>query len=267
MEFKIGLISKMTGLSASGIRYLEEKGFIKPSGGRKGTYRNYGIIDVMAILNYRSNRSFGLTEEEIFAMKDGVTLAQYRELLDTHCEELETEILEKMRLSRHIRQRCRDILLAEKKESFFEVTERPALIWFPLTETPGMPFQWPENPRFVLPYLDSVLRFCPGPDGSADAAAAEIGIGLLETETREYGFPEQERTRFFPKSRALHMITEIGIDMRPTAEDRERIHQMAEKFLSQGNEELSGQILTKRIVTAEIDGSFRRYDHLWMDLR
>ena len=63
------------------------------------------------------------------------------------------------------------------------------------------------------------------------------------------------------------MIAEIGIDMRPTAEDRERIHQMAEKFLSQGNEELSGQILTKRIVTAEIDGSSRRYDHLWMDLR
>lgn len=36
MEFKIGAVSKMTGLSPSGIRFLEEQGLLSPSGGRKG---------------------------------------------------------------------------------------------------------------------------------------------------------------------------------------------------------------------------------------
>jgi DNA-binding transcriptional MerR regulator len=96
MEFKIGTIAKMTGLSPSGIRFLEEQGVLSPSGGRKGRYRSYSMSDVSTILDYRNYRKSGLTQEEILRLlhsEDEVGI------LDQRCDELEREIHESMRLS------------------------------------------------------------------------------------------------------------------------------------------------------------------------
>ena len=68
MEFKIGAVSKMTGLSPSGIRFLEEQGLLSPSGGRKGSYRSFSLADVSTLLDYRNYRKCGFTQDEILTL-------------------------------------------------------------------------------------------------------------------------------------------------------------------------------------------------------
>ncbi len=269
MEFKIGMISKMTGLSTSGIRFLEEKGFIRPSGGRKGKYRNYGVEDVTTILDYRNNRSCGLSQDEILKIMNGVTPEECEQLFERRCEALENEMQEKMRLLHHLRVRCRDIALTKHRGSFWEVTERPAVIWLPLEKELNTPFLWPEEQGFQHPYASSKLLFEAGELRSkTEASKTEVALGLLEDELRHCGFMESESVRYFPRHKALHMIVEIGTEMTPTMEENRRISLLINSLVQNGTITLDETlpVLTKRILSTKRDGKPVRYDNLWIDV-
>ncbi len=269
MNFKIGMISKMTGMSASGIRFLEEKGLIRPSGGRKGTYRSYGMEDVSTILDYRNNRSCGLTQDEILRIHAGASPKECEMLFNGHCENLEKELQEKMRLLRHMRERCRDISLLGWADQVCEITERPAMILLPLTKDPPTPFRWPEEIGFDIPYSDSALMMSSGVLlKNADDWDTEVGLGMLEYEAQRCGFLGCPDVKYYPKHKAVRMIAEIGKEMIPTTEERNRIMSRIRKLCEQGVIRLDKElpILTKRILTTTVNGRTVRYDNLWIDI-
>lgn len=68
MDFKIGVVSKLSGFSPSGIRYFEERGIVSPSHGRDGTYRSFDLPDVARLLECRNYRECGCDTAEIAAL-------------------------------------------------------------------------------------------------------------------------------------------------------------------------------------------------------
>ena len=59
---KIGTLSRMTGFSASGIRFYEEAGLLHPE--REGTYRSYSVSDAARLLDCRNLRECGCSMKE-----------------------------------------------------------------------------------------------------------------------------------------------------------------------------------------------------------
>ena len=65
VDLKIGVVSKLSGFSPSGIRYFEERGIVSPSHGRDGTYRSFDLPDVARLLECRNYRECGCDTAEI----------------------------------------------------------------------------------------------------------------------------------------------------------------------------------------------------------
>ena len=68
VDLKIGIVSKLSGFSPSGIRYFEERGIVSPSHGRAGTYRSFDLPDVARLLECRNYRECGCDTAEIAAL-------------------------------------------------------------------------------------------------------------------------------------------------------------------------------------------------------
>lgn len=269
MEFKIGAVSKMTGLSPSGIRFLEEQGLLSPSGGRKGSNRSFSLADVSTLLDYRNYRKCGFTQDEILTLIRNEDQAIDAMIFDERCKQLEEDILQSTRLLHFLHRRARDVSAIREAETFFEITERPAIIWMPLKDTKGSMAEWPEDSGFEIPYTDSVLLFDHGIlAASEDHGQAVLGIGILEEDVLHSSFLGQEEAVYLGAHKAVHCIVEITDDFRIQEDSLLRCQRRLNDML-QGQTKaihLDQRVITRRIITEKTSGRFCRYDHLWIDI-
>ncbi|MDO4972724.1 MAG: MerR family transcriptional regulator [Eubacteriales bacterium] len=270
MDLKIGAVAKMTGLSPSGIRFLEEQGLLSPSGGRKGSYRSYSLADVATLLDYRNYRKCGLSQETIVHLLTSEDGAAASAIFEQRCDELEAEILEAARLLRFLRRRSRDAVDLPAAGTGWEFTERPALVWLPLRSENGHA-DWPEDAGFDIPYTDSVLLFDAAglAAGEDPALPSELGIGLLEVDSLGGSFLGQAGVRHFAPGPALHTVVEITDDFLLAGESLARCRADLRETLAENGLALRSDhpAVTRRILTMRRDGRPRRYDHLWVDLQ
>lgn len=270
MDFKIGAVAKMTGLSPSGIRYLEEQGLLSPSGGRKGSYRAYSLADVSAILDYRNYRKCGLSQEDILQLFKGGDRAAETTIFDQHCDELERQLQETTRLLHFLRHRSRDVANIRHADSFREIAARPPIIWMPLTPTNGKHVEWPEENGFEIPYADSVLMF----DTAALTAPGrtvlpELGIGMLESDVLNVSFLGHENVRYFASREALHCIVEVSEDFLISVSSLDRCRAALEELRAEGEYAIQSDepSVSKRILTRKRRGEVQRFDHLWIPVK
>ena len=269
MDFKIGTVAKMTGLSPSGIRFLEEQGLLSPSGGRKGSYRSYTLSDVSKLLDYRNYRKCGVSQENILKLIGDSGDLSGKEVFEARCDELEEDILQSTRLLHFLRRRGKDIEHANHAGTFWELTERPAIIWMPLKTVKGSYSEWPDNTGFDIPYTDSTLLFdSESIMAASDEAASELGIGMLESDVLKTGFLGLKDVRYFESHFALHCIVEItdsfGISV-PILQRTSAFFQEAAK--QRGLTTAPGHpAISKRIITGKSGGSDMRYDDFWIDV-
>ncbi len=268
MELKIGSVAKMTGLSPSGIRFLEEQGLLTPSGGRKGSYRSFGLEDVSTLLDYRNYRQCGFTQEEILSLIRSEDDAGDSAIFDQRCSALEQEILQATRLLRFLRRRSQAAADIGNAESFCELGERPAIIWMPLKDSSGALAKWPENAGFDIPFADSVLLF----DGEQLASSGSplpstIGIGILESDVLQASFLGLPDIRRFPPHQALHLIAEVTDDFCLKEESLSRCRSRLQELLQKQGRTAGGcPVISKRIITTRKAGRPCRFDHLWVDI-
>ncbi|MBR1565847.1 MAG: MerR family transcriptional regulator [Oscillospiraceae bacterium] len=266
MSLKIGTVARMTGLSPSGIRFLEEQGVLTPSGGRKGTYRNYTLADVSAVLEYRNYRKCGLSQEEILKVFNGQDVT---EIFEQHCDDLERQIMEKTRLLHFLRHRNREMAQIQNMENRWEITERPAIVWLPAPSAEESP-EWPRDNGFEIPYTDSVLLFdrdiLSGPDQNA---SMRLGIGMQESSILNASFLDMKGVRYFKKHPALQCIVEITSDFLITEDSLQRVRTLFPTALAQSGYivDETQPIITKRIMTTKRNGITQRFDHLWIGIQ
>ncbi len=268
MELKIGSVSKMTGLSPSGIRFLEEQGLLTPSGGRRGSYRSFGLEDVSTLLDYRNYRQCGFSQEEILTLIRSDDDAGSSAIFDQRCSELEKEILQATRLLRFLRRRSQATADIGNAEIFCELAERPAIIWMPLMDSSGALAKWPENAGFDIPFADSVLLF----DGeqlnsSVSPLPSTIGIGILESDVLQASFLGLPNVRRFPPHQALQLIVEITDDFCLKEESLSRCRLRLQELLQgQGRPAAGCPVISKRIITTGKSVRPCRFDRLWIDI-
>lgn len=270
MDLKIGAVAKMTGLSPSGIRFLEEQGLLSPSGGRKGSYRSYSLTDVSTLLDYRNYRKCGLSQEAILHLLRSEDGGAASAIFERRCDELEEEILAAARLLRFLRRRSRDAADLRGALCRWELTERPAIVWLPLHTQRGHA-DWPEDVGFDIPYTDSVLLFDATALANGEDASlpSELGIGILEDDSLGGSFLAQEGVRHLAPCRALHTVVEITDDFLLAGENLARCRASLREMLAQNGLALREDqpAVTKRILTTRVDGQSCRYDHLWLALK
>ncbi|MBR1628370.1 MAG: MerR family transcriptional regulator [Lachnospiraceae bacterium] len=94
-NYTIQQVCNSTGLSRSAILKLEEKGIVKPASvNAKTGYRNYTLIEIAAILQYRMLREMDLSMDEILAyFSNRSHITELIERMETYSFQLNEEVV------------------------------------------------------------------------------------------------------------------------------------------------------------------------------
>lgn len=255
MELKIGQVAKMTGLSSSGIRFLEEQGIIKPYNGRKGSYRSYDVGNVADLLDFRNYRQCGLSLYEAAQLIKEGNREEICNVFDEQCLQISKEIVRKQKLLLFLRNREKAIRNIDKRETFFEVAQRDTMAFYALERDKQLA-EWPENIGFDIPFADSSLLFH---DINKDKIIPEWGIAIQVSDMNDYNHILDDRITIYHSSMSIHMMIEVNEDF---SIDTKQLHQVIQYMHANNLKPI--RFITKRIITDNVHQ--QRYDHLWIDV-
>ena len=263
MGLKIGVVSKLSGFSPSGIRYFEERGIVSPSHGRDGTYRSFDFPDVARLLECRNWRECGCETPEIASLLASSSREDVGEALDA-CEEKLREHMEAcMRLEAFLTRRRHLVRLAASEERAPRVEVSPAAYWAPLwmpgeqaDVEPRIP---DEDDGYPIPFADSGLLF--DQDAFADEGTHGASVGYVVYRQYVKRPPVLETSVFLPPARSVHAIVRVRPDFTPEEADVEAVR----SYLRASGLHASGAAFTHRICTT-YGADEVRYDELWVPL-
>ena len=92
MDYSIGQVSKLLGLSIEGIRNYEKAGIIQSRRPEGSNYRKYSYLDITSLIRARLYRSLGYTIQETTRLTNESTLQDVCEALGRRKAELHYEI-------------------------------------------------------------------------------------------------------------------------------------------------------------------------------
>ena len=266
VDLKIGVVSKLSGFSPSGIRYFEERGIVSPSHGRDGTYRSFDLPDVARLLECRNYRECGCDTAEIAAL---LSHGSIRDIDAAFCDcetRLRRQIEAAQRLEAFLSHRRQMVDLAARHvPGRIEVLHSPATYWAPLWmpgERDEVEARIPsEEEGFPIPFADSSLL---------------IPVGQLENETgyepavgyavhRQYvdAPPSLASSVFLHPRKCARSIIRVRRDFTPFEED---LAALAAAVHGKGlvPEESA---FTHRICTLYDSSDELRFDEIWLPVR
>ena len=263
MGLKIGVVSKLSGFSPSGIRYFEERGIVSPSHGRDGTYRSFDLPDVARLLECRNYRECGCDSAKIASLLADGPIEEIDETL-LGCEtSLQEQIESAQRLESFLAHR-RQMLQAIKhgKPGKIDIVRSPATYWAPLwipgehdDVEPRIPS---EEDGFPIPYADSSLLF---PDGLTDPAGIQpstVGYAIHRQYVQRP--PTLKASVFLTARKCAHSIIRVGNDFMP---DKDDLNAISDSILSQRLAQ-SSPAFSHRICTIYNNGTEERFDEIWV---
>ncbi len=260
MELKIGQVSKMTGLSSSGIRFLEEEGIIVPSNGRKGIYRNYDVSNVSDLLDFRNYRECGFSLDEAANMIKECEIDDANYAFGRECDEIVKNIMQMQRKIVFLRRRQKDVAMIKGRKELLEVVKRPALVYYALNEGDEIS-EWPEHLGFEIPYADSSL-YLETIDMNANRLVPKWSIAIETDDIVGYSFMNNKKVGYAMEHKAIHTIIEVNDDLTIDNKELERVY----AYLNENHYSVE-RLITKRIVSIKEDGVKKRFDHLWIDFK
>ena len=265
MSLKIGTVSKLTGFSASGIRYYEERGIVTPSHGRDGTYRSFDLPDVSRLLECRNYRECGCDTEEIAGLVSDGTRDDVMAALES-CEARAREEVERaQRLEAFLAHRTAVMREIVGGNLAPRVARSPATYWAPLWMPGSCDGVEPRIPTgeegFPIPYADSSLLL---DEECFDAASSLVGVSVGYAVARAYvtAAPRADDVVFLPAARCVRAPLRVGDDFSPCAEDVAAVR----AFLRAERLAVAGRAFTHRVCTVYGERGLR-FDEMWVPVR
>ncbi len=132
MNFRIGTIARLLGMSPEGVRLYEREGILRPRRGEgDGAYRTYQHLDLTALLRARGYHNLGFSTSETADLLNAADPGEVTEQYALREKSLEREIRWKELLLQNLRETR--TLIGEARASLGEVRPgvRPALYRFP----------------------------------------------------------------------------------------------------------------------------------------
>lgn len=266
MEFKIGEVSKMTGLSSSGIRFYEKEGILSPSNGRKGTYRSFGLSDVSALLDCRNYRQCGFSLDETANLLKQVDPKESAGIIEEFESNLLSEIIMKQKIHQFLQEKKRTVLsLCE--ERIITIENRPEFVrfdlWQPNINEDKEIFLPSEEIGIRIPFADSNLLFqIQDIESGKKRIETKWGLAIDARYLESLKWLNEKGVSYYPAVKSIHRIIKVNDDL---SIDVEELLGMLE-YAREHHLMIKDDIMTQRVLSLKGDTGFQRYDHCWIEI-
>ena len=128
MQYKIGDVAKILGISPDLLRYYEKKGVVMPMKGKHNDYRYYDFWDINFLLDCLWFKNFGFSIDQIADMVKIPSSDELNDLFLKKEDELQATIARCELLLRRSEEYRRDLQLSKELLGVCEIVESPEYI-------------------------------------------------------------------------------------------------------------------------------------------
>ena len=128
MQYKIGDVAKILGISPDLLRYYEKKGVVMPMKGKHNDYRYYDFWDINFLLDCLWFKNFGFSIDQIADMVKIPSSEELNDLFLKKEDELQATIARCELLLRRSEEYRRDLQLSKELLGVCEIVESPEYI-------------------------------------------------------------------------------------------------------------------------------------------
>lgn len=95
MQYRIGIVADLLGISPEGLRLYERSGILDAQREAGGSYRKYGHLDITALIRARSYHNCGFSLKQTQSLLNSDDLSQVQSLYEEKLADLEQELVRK----------------------------------------------------------------------------------------------------------------------------------------------------------------------------
>lgn len=208
MQYKIGDVARILGISTDLLRYYEKKGVVTPTKDKQNDYRYYDAWDTNFLIDCLWYKSFGFGIPQTAYL---VSSCPYDDLviqLEERGNELKDSIHRQELLLNRITQYCEQVLRVKEAFGRCDIAYSPEIVSYlnrydsfydNSTEIQNLSKQW-------LQYMPFIQRYFEMPSESADEPAHDYawGFSLEMKYVNEFSVPVEPPVTHLPSVECIH---------------------------------------------------------------
>lgn len=267
MKLKISDISRMTGLSASGIRFYEKAGVIAPRRAKNQKYRDFSMHEIHLLLMCKKYRDCGFTLQESVDLVNCPDTRQIRSGFETQAEKLDLEIKKKMLLLDYLREKTGNYeCTVSSGKACFEISRMPAMVRVKLWQ-PGSH----DSESLTISELPEWLDLAPFVESSLLLSENDLlygngelptdwGLAIREDYADSLGFTSKSAVQHYPSSECIHTCVHISDAL--TVPSRQFTGLI--NFLEDHNLYITGPAISRLLYITNHSDNLNRLDSLYI---
>ena len=210
MQYKIGDVARILGISTDLLRYYEKKGVVAPTKDKQNDYRYYDVWDINFLIDCLWYKSSGFGIPQIAYM---VSDCYYGDLVSV-LEEKETELMDSIHrqelLLRRIRQHCEQVSRVKDMIGKCDITLSPESVCY-LNRFDTYYDNAPEMQRLAkqwLQYMPFLQRYfvIPLDPQSSGGHLYSWGFSLAMEYVEEFSVPVKPPVIYQPAAESIHSV-------------------------------------------------------------
>ena len=265
MHYHIGLVARLLGISAEGLRLYEREGILQSKREKEGGYRYYQRLDITALLRARAYQKYGFSLRETGALLNTGDLALVERACRRREKELEEEIRRKTLLLDSLRETRSLTASLPDKLGKVERGERPGLyrLEYMVENDLILPparydlfRRWAALSPFPFPsQKNSWQALLEGEDRSVAA------LGLLERDAVRLGAVELASAgEYLPPCPCLCTVVKVAGETARCTDYLDPLRQ----FVRREGIQVTGDPVSRAFLSLDRKGSYTRYRQIWL---
>ena len=265
MHYHIGLVARLLGISAEGLRLYERVGILRSKREKEGGYRYYQRLDITALMRARSYQKYGFSLRKAGELLNTDDLELVRSCCRRREGELEEEIRRKMQLLDCLRETRQLADQLEDQLGRIRRDTRPGLYRLDYMvenqlilpeERYDLFRRWMALVPFPFPsQKNSWKGLLEGEDRSVAA------LGLLERDVTRLGAEELAAAgEYFPPCPCLYTVVKVAGE---TARCTQYLAPLRD-YVEREGIQVAGDPISRAFLSLDRKNTYTRYRQIWL---
>ena len=264
MQYSIGKVSKLLGLSVEGIRKYEKSGIISSDRDDSSNYRKYSYLDIASLIRAKMYRSYGFSLKETQDLTNNCSLDEIAAAFKTKESELSQDILLLTEKIHFIEEQIEEIRSLESITGKVRICRMPAIYRMEFSHNGEIDFS-----DETVAVIQSWMEYAPFVFFSSRYSGTDVygGLAIRERYAGLFHIPEKHTEkgiiRYLPSSLCLMLTVKEGDDGYSHAETLSALKEYASKH----NFEISDDIIGQTITGVHKSSEYIRYRQVFASVR
>ena len=263
MDYSIGKVSRILGLSVEGIRNYEKSGIISSKREEESNYRKYSYLDIASLIRAKMYRAYGFSIKETGDLTNHLSLKEIAAAFDGKITELSGDIRVAMEKRSFMEEHVSVLRSLEEQAGKIRICRMPAIYRIEFARNGVIDFS---EKKIML--LQTWMEYAPFVFFSSRYAEDNVygGLAVMDRYAELFGIPEQCKEdsgiSYLPETLCLMLTVKEG----DTGFSRTETLSALKDYASYHNFELGDDMIGHTVIGIHKSTDYQRYRQVFAQI-